>query len=57
MAIHQPGTLVQRMGTFRDLSSGQLPIGTCRANFPSWEGCPKGGVGQIYDHRYPIDYG
>jgi len=27
------------------------------SNFPSWEGCPEGGVGQIYDHRYPIDYG
>jgi len=26
------------------------------SNFPSWEGCPEGGVGQIYDHRYPIDY-
>jgi len=20
-------------------------------SFPSWEGCPEGGVGQIYDHR------
>jgi len=27
------------------------------SNFPSWEGCPEGGVGQIYDHRYPIYYG
>jgi len=21
------------------------------SNFPSWEGCAEGGVGQIYDHR------
>jgi len=27
------------------------------SNFPSWEGCPEGGVGQIYDYRYPIYHG
>jgi len=24
---------------------------------PSLEGCPEGGVGQIYDYRYPIYHG
>ena len=41
-----------------NLRSGQLPIADILSNFPpSWEGCPEGGVGQIYDYRYPIYHG
>ena len=27
------------------------------SNLPSSEGCPEGGVGQIYDHEYFIYHG
>ena len=36
-----------------NLRSGQTSDRDILSNFPSWEGCPEGGVGQIYELQIP----